>query len=379
MRYAGFVGPTTTLVSKNQNFERTINFYAEPGDAGVPKSSGMLIGRPSVYPHLNIGISPIRAAFAQDGRCFFVAGVLFVEVFASQTGIVRGQVVLDGNPATISTNGTGGFQLFITSGGHGYIFDLRTNTLTEITDPGFPTPVLMGGFSDGYFVALKSQSSQFNLSALEDGTDWNALDVGQVSESSNIIRAMIVSHREIVLLGSRTTEIWADIGASNFPYAPIPGTQVQQGITAPWSAQRLGGTVFWIGENEDGNNVVYRFDGQGYSPVRISTFGVEAWLNALPRTDDAIAWTMQWHGHPFYFLYLPQADKVPAQGTQYGYDIASNSWVEWAHWNETRMDWDPFLARCHCFAFNKHLLGDRQSGNVYQLRDDIYKDFFNVP
>jgi hypothetical protein len=112
--------------------------------------------------------------------------------------------------------------------------------------------------------------------------------------------------------------------------------------------------------------VAYR--AQGYTPQRISTHAVEhAWAQ-YPRMDDTIAWSYQDKGHAFAAWYVPSAE------TTWTYDAATGVWHERALWDPTNLVWTPHLARCHAFAFDRHLVGDRQSPAVYVLDADLYTD-----
>lgn len=368
-RFPGFIGPTNVNQSINVDCERTINGVYEVPGAGNPVVSASIYKRPGVRPFVALGTAPIRALFYQDGRCFGISGLLFCEILASQTRIVRGTVAADGNPATICSNGgsdgSGGHQLFIVSGGHGYIFDLVANTLTEITADGFPTPCAMGTFIDGYFIALKSQSNQFNISNLEDGLLWDALDVAQIEQWPGNIVSLVASHGELWPFSSTKTQPWYD-SAATFPFQPIPGSSMEYGCLAPWSVAGVDNTLFWLATNHNGGAMVMK--AQGYTPTRISTHAIETTLQRLPRVDDAIAWTCQMDGHLFYVLY------VPANDTTLVYDVANGQWTEWAEWDSDRIIWLPFVGRCHTFAFGKHLVGDRRTGLVYDLSFSYYSD-----
>src|SRR5262245_9709916 len=164
MQYPGFIGATETLRALTVNAERTINWYPELA-AGTPKARAYLAPTPGLTPFVVLGASPVRALFAEEGRAFAVGGGQFLEILASQTFVFRGDVGVDQHPATISSNGSDGNQLFITSAGNAFIFDLSTNLFTAVSDPDLATPVSMGAFVDGYFVALKANSDQFQISA----------------------------------------------------------------------------------------------------------------------------------------------------------------------------------------------------------------------
>jgi hypothetical protein len=204
MEYPGFIGGSARVRSRTANAERTVNWYLEQ-TPGTPKAPSWLVPTPCVRPFAELGNGPIRALFAQDGRCFAVSGASFYEVFASGNATLRGTATADGRPATISSNGANGDQLFVTSGGIGYIYDLTANTIGPVTTNA--EPVQMGAFSDGYFLALKRGSNQFNISDLYDGTAWDPLDVFQVSTVADQVVGMFESHREIWLLGSQTSSV----------------------------------------------------------------------------------------------------------------------------------------------------------------------------
>lgn len=368
MKYPGFCGGSDTRWSANVNDERTVNLYPELQTANA-KSRIALFACPCASIFARLPDSPVRAIFFQDGRCFTVAGEMFAEVFRNGTYNDQGRVALDQNPVTISTNGTAGHQLFIVSAGLGYIFDLLANTLNPITDANFPTRATMGTFIDGYFIVLKEDSITFQISSLEDGISWDGLDVGQVSESSNKIRSMIASHRELWLFGSKTTEVWANSGNASFPFQPLSGTFIEQGCIAPYSPVNLDNSILWLGGDTQGSGVVYRAD--GYTPKRVSTPSVELALQSYPQLDDTIGWSYQQNGHLFYVLYIPTAD------TSWVYDATMPpelAWHERAIWSIDYMRWLPYRGRCHAFAFNQHLIGDRSSGTLYELRTDIFQD-----
>jgi hypothetical protein len=374
--FEGFIGPSSVLASVNADAERTVNLYLEVPDGGAQaKTKAQLIGTPGVAPFLRaldgdaasaLPGSPVRALFHEDGRCFAVAGGTFCELFGSHTATTRGTVANDGKPATIASNGRdNGHQLFIVSGGLGYIYDLTADTLTQITAPSFPTNAVMGAYVDGYFVVLKGNSNRFQLSALLDGLEWSGLDVAQVSESSDLVLSMVVDHREVWLFGSATTVPWFNNGNASFPFAPVQGAFIEGGIIAPWSAVKIDNSIFWLDQDARGSGIVRR--AHGYVPQRISHHALEESLRGV-FLEDAIGWAYQDAGHTFYVLY------IPAHETHWVYDVATGAWHERALWDTTLGRWTPDIGRCHCFAFGRHLIGDRSSGAVYELSRE-YLDY----
>lgn len=364
MNYPGFIGPSNTLRSPIADSERTVNWYYEPitPGSGPGGARGYLKPTPGIEPYVVLPKAPIRQLWSQDGHCYVVAGNGFYEITAGRTYVLRGLIAVDSRPVSISSNGSAGNQAYIVSGGFGYTYDLSTGVVTQISDPDYPNPATMGAFIDGYFLALKGRSNQFQWSALEDGTSWNGLDVAQLSQSSDYIQSITAVHGQLYILGSKTSVVWANTGGSS-AFEPIPGSLGMQGSIAPWSATVLDNTLMWLGGNDQGACMVFRMN--GYTPERVSTHAVESALQSYGRVSDAIGWTCQIDGHAIYVLYLPTAD------VQWAYDASTQFWFEWAVWNVDALRYEPWVARCHTFCYGQHLIGDRQSGAVYRMSPDI--------
>src|SRR5580692_9795900 len=171
-----FVGGSYPPYENIIGLERTVNLYAESASPGT-SAKRAFINCPGYSLWQDLPGTPGRGIFYQDGRGFAVSGPLFCEIFANQTFTVRGSVAVDANMTTISSNGLSqGGQIFIVSGGHGYIYDLITNAFTDVTSQSeFPAPATSGFYLDGYFGAIMANSPTFALSNLFDGTIWNIL------------------------------------------------------------------------------------------------------------------------------------------------------------------------------------------------------------
>lgn len=379
MDYPGFIGPSDPARSSNYNTERTINLYLERGRAGTTaKTGGALYGTPGLRIFAALGGASVRGIFAQDQRAWAVAGDGVFELFATGTFIRRGTVVDDGQPATFASNGRQGHQLFIVSGRAGYILDLLSHAFGQITAPDFPPYALMGAFVDGYFVVLDGDDNSFQISALFDGLLWDGLDVALVSTSSDRTVAIAISHRQLWLFGTKTTQVWYNSGNPDFPFEPIGGVFIEAGILAPWSVAPIADTLVWLGWDVHGSGLVLQAN--GYTPVPVSTAAVVdalrryRSLQAETELSDVIAWTYQEDGHAFYVLYLPQGPLAGSgvDHTSWVYDVTEQRWHERGVWDDAAHAWAPDLPRCHAFMWGKHLVGDRRRGTVYVQALEFY-------
>ena len=368
-RLPGAIGPSNRTRSINVDPELAINYLIELPGAGSPMAPASYYGRPGLHPWQAMGAGPHRAAFAQDNLAFVVSGGGFYEVFAGGTSTFRGTVVVDGNPATICSNGgadgSGGHQLFITAGGHGYIHDLVSQSFVEIVASGFPRPCLMGAFLNGYFEGLKTNADKIQISNLLDGTLWDDIDVLQVLQQPGNIASLITSHQELWPFSATKVNPWVGTSDTSI-FTPLQGATIDHGIYAPFSAQRLDNTLFWISQTEQGGAIVVRAD--GYSPKIISPPAINTFLQHTPNVNAAVAFSLQIDGHALYLNYLPNTPYTPV------YDLSNDTWVYWATWNPNTTRFEPFNGRTHMWAFGKHLIGAIDSGWLYELSFDYTQD-----
>lgn len=256
-------------------------------------------------------------------------------------------------------------QLLICSGTRVFLYDLSTNTMTEIstspTGTAIQGPVSQIGYTDGYFLALLKDSQVFQISGLLDGSSWNPLDKAQVSLYQDHIISMVVDHREIWFAGPKQTVGYFNTGDNNFPFSPISSAFIESGSAAQFGAVKADNTIYWIGADERGAGIVWR--AQGYTPQRVSTHALETAWAGYERLDDAEGFSYQDQGHLFIVWQFPTANKT------WVFDVASSQWHERAH-----LTAGAHLAGCHAFINGKHLVGDRQSGNIYEMSTDFQDD-----
>lgn len=360
-RFPGFVGPSYTPKSQLTDTERLINFYVERSESKGATVPSSLLPTPGVTSFAEVTSTSGRGIFGQSDRGFAVVGGTLYELFDSSAPVARGALLLDANPATLVTNGDGGAELFVTSGGLGYIFNLLTGAFTQVV-----AGVTMGGMLDAFFLRLDATTSTLGISDALDGLTWDPTQITQRSSASDPWRSMIVANSKIYLLGEQTTEVWYNAGAFPFPFQPIQGALIQYGIEAPFSVADLDGTVIWLARNKNGGRMVVQ--ATGYSTAeRISTYAIEAAMQDYTRVDDAEAFVYQELGHTFYVLNFPSANAT------WVFDPVGG-WHERGTWNSEQARFDVWHPRAHAFIFGKHLVVERESGIIYRMSTDLALD-----
>jgi hypothetical protein len=225
-------------------------------------------------------------------------------------------------------------------------------------------PAGTGTFLDGYYIVNVPSTKQFNISKINDGLTWNALDFAIKEGYPDNIAAVFADHEELYLFGTQTTEVWRNTGAATFPFERDPGAMMHIGCLAPQSVTRLSNGIAWLGGDPRGGIIAYWT--QAYLPARISTHAVETAWASYTSVADAVAYSYEENGHFFYVVNFPTGDAT------WVYDLAEKSWHERGFWNGST--WGRQLQTSHAFVFGKHIVGARSSGTLYIQSLTAYDD-----
>ena len=219
-------------------------------------------------------------------------------------------------------------------------------------------------YLDTYFIFNKPGTPQF-ISSLSLSTSFDPLYFANKQIHSDNLASLIVSKREIWLIGETSTEVWYDTGAADFPFGAMPGVFIDRGAVAKYSVAEMDNAVYWLAADRYGAGIVIQ--GSGYAAKRISTFAIEAEFTTYPTLADAVGYTYQLGGHLFYVLSFPAADKT------WCFDASCGMWHELA-WIDTNGTEHRHRAGCATAAYGVIVAGDWQTGSLYALDAAVFTD-----
>ncbi len=283
--------------------ERLVNWFLRPADS---LSAGVLIGRSGLDSQAAGLGGAVRAMVAFQGDLIAVAGGTVWRWDGTTLSDVGS--VADA-PTSIAASGS---QIAIVAGGTYSICD-GTNTAAYST--GAITDPVGVAFQDGYFLVIGEsggRSDALTVSALDDGTSFNALDFAFAENAPDKLLAIQSDHGEVWLFGSRTTEIWFNSGDPDFPFQRNQGALIERGCGSVQTVDKEDNAVFWLGQD----NVVYR--SAGMSPEVISTREIEEQIAASTIENG---FTFNDRGHKFYALRR-------AGDTTLCFDLTTGGWSE---------------------------------------------------
>ena len=354
------LGGSYVARSINAADNRMVNLFPEaiPEGSGG-KEAGFLLRCPGLRLLATVGDGPIRGLWVTNGVAYVVSGDKFYSLSTSYTATLIGTVSGSG-PVSMADNGT---QIFIACNPLSYIYNTSTAVFAPITDVDFPGAGSVG-YLDGYFVFNEPDSQKFWVTSLLDGTSVDPLDFASAEGYPDNVIALIVDHREIFLFGTTSVEVWYDAGTPDFPLARIQGAFMEVGCEAAYSVAKLDNSVFWLGSDARGRGIVYRAN--GYTPARISTNAVEYAIQGYGSISDAVAYTYQQDGHPFYVLIFPSAQAT------WVYDVSTTLWHERAGFEGGQFT--RHRSNCQMSYNSEIVVGDYADGRLYAFDLDVYAD-----
>ena len=343
--------------------QRCINLYPEinPNTSQVPVTHYPTPGKRLLGTATNN--NACRCLYtASNGVLFGAFGDKVYAIDSAWTFTAYGTLTTTAGPVSMYDNGT---TLIVVDGSiAGFKTSISNNTWTQITDAGFYGADVVK-FMDGYFILNKPGTRQWFISDIQAPTFTQALNFASKEANSDILQTVAVVHREVWLIGKETCEVYYDSGDVNFPFARMPGVFVQHGCAAKHSVATWDLSLFWVGQDPQGQFVCFRV--ANYQANRVSTHAIEEVWSQYSDVSDAVGFCYQQEGHPFYVVSFPTANAT------WVYDISSGKWHERAY-----LEADGSLSRdranCHAVAYGQSVVGDWENGNLYALDPAAYDD-----
>lgn len=330
-----------------------VNLFFEPAPDGAAEM-GMFYGSPGLKLHATVGDGPHRGAVTVNGVAYVVSGGSLYKIVSGVATLV-GSVPGTGRVCLVRNE----TQLVVMHSAGWHVLTIASGAYAAVTDA--PTTA-QGCYQDSYIV-YPLENGTYGWTTIGNASSLDALNFASAEGNPDPTIGTLSDHQELWLFGELTTEIYQ---TGSDPDAPFVRTAfIEHGCAAKYSPAKADNTVFWLGRDENGRGVVFRAD--GYAPRRVSNFGLETHIQEDGYTiEQAYGYCYQQAGHTFYVLTFPEAT--------WAYDISTDRWTRLAYRNTTSGAMEAHRGASYCFVGGKHLVGDRENGNVYELDLSTYTD-----
>ncbi|HMU15845.1 MAG TPA: hypothetical protein PKC95_00240 [Thauera aminoaromatica] len=324
---------------------RLVNCFAQQT---VGKQPVELLGAPGIVSWCTLGGAG-RGLYVMRGTLYAVAGSTLYKIDehggATSLGAVSGsgKLMFAGNGVEIVLSNKSIFA---------------NGTVSAITDPDLPA-ISAIGYLDGYVVYSESGTGKWGCSELYSGATYDALDFASAEAYPDDLVTLAVDHRQVLLFGQETTEIWWNSGAgAGFPFERLAGGFIEYGCLSVHGVAKQDNSVFWLANDR----TIRRLTGQ--TPVRVSQHGVEEKLASYARVDDCEAFPFSWNGHLFVVFRFPEA------GATWVLDVTTGEWHERATYGASA--WD---VRDAVYCYGRVFAQQASTGAVGYLSDTCYTEF----
>jgi len=349
------IGPSYTLSDKKAAIQRAVNLYMLNIEGLGEAKRVVLASAPGLELLVNVG-TEFRGSYNTDSRWFVVFGTKLLEMAEDGTYTERGTLATNSGFVSMKS---GRDQLVLVDGTNGYVFNLNTNVFGQITDTNWRGSNWVDEL-DGYFIFVAPDSDQFYLSAIDNGSQLDALDFSSADSSPDNIITHRVRRRELHLFGTRSTEIWINSGDPDFPFVRYNSTPIDVGVVGKRAVCIAADSLVFVGQTDRGRGYVYLMT--GHQPERISTQAVEEALAGSTDLSSCVLWSYHTTGNEFVGI------NAPGLSTTWVYDFSSQQWHERAEW--VNGAWEQLRVDSVTFVNGKHyaLAGTK----VYRMGLDVY-------
>lgn len=290
--------------------QRLINWMPEqqPREAKAPV---VLMPTPGIAEFADLQGDEVRGLHVMGPNLYAIVGISVKRVDVTGGVTTLGSISAGGLVHTADN----GQQLAIVAPNTGEGWIATSSSLTKITDPDFPA-VTDVAFLDGYFAFVRMDTGRFIISAINDGTQYDALDFATAESSPDNLVAIERVGNNLWLFGERSIEFWESAPGADFPFARQYGGAIGRGCSARGSVATRDRTAFWLAENR----TVCRASGAEVLPI--STRAIDQAIAGYSLVSDARGWCYDQEGHEFYVLHFPTA------GATWVWDDTTREWHE---------------------------------------------------
>lgn len=232
-------------------------------------------------------------------------------------------------------------------------FNLYSNDVPDsFADADLPQPNSVSGVK-GYFAFTIADGRMF-------ASDLNSVNVNSLSFTTapgHLLRG--VAYRdEWFVFGDNFCQVYRDAGLSPFPFdlvATIPIGLAGTHAIAGWEPG-FTGTMVWAAQDD----IVYKLS--GYTPQAVSTEDVSRDIAAASDKSVLEASVHMQNGNAFWVLTRPGF-------WSWTLNLTTGTWGERASYDQR-----SWRAARTVKAFSSWLAGDRQSGSLFEIGADVFRE-----
>lgn len=357
---------------KSGSSQKLTNIYLEP----IPEHTGnpgmAAIRTPGTELYLNLTGNQIRSLLSFQGSAYAVVDSRVVKIdkvgnqlITSELGNLAsstGRVSVSANPGGIVW--CDGEKAYLSVGG-GLITDI-TNTINLGALPVWTT------YKDSFTLYLTDVENIIFISDSQDPSTVNPLNYVQVFSNTDPLVSAEASDYYLYFFGKTGTEVWVSSGAQFVPFERVPGGIMGVGNAAKFSSSVINNNVYWLAQSDQGLLGIAVANGPQYQIITQDTNFVST-VGRYSNINEAFSYVEVHEGHIFYNICFPRAELITSnlyRGRTWTLDTVTGVLFERDSKNNLYNARDRHVANCSMYFDGKQIIGDYQSGKLYESHLD---------
>lgn len=328
--------------------QTTRNFWPQQIDNQSAKSPYILHSWPGLT-LFGAGSGADGGQFEHNGTLYHVAGTTLYSVDSAGTHTALGTM---GGSGPCIFDGMGSSVIIVRSGS---VYEWNGTTLTLAADTDFETPNSVTVLNNQ--AIYDGDQGRFCVSDVGTPITINSLNYATAESNSDDLIRVYAHLEQVYLFGNKTVERWWDSGVGNPPFDRVQGGTISIGLQALHSVASNKDSLYFLGTDSR----IYRSSGGNVAAVTDKALARA--IADMSDSSDAVGFCFTKDDQYFYQITFPTADKtfIYPEGGQW-FEVSSG------------VLGGRSIGNSYAFAYGKHLIGDYQNGNLYELDDDTYTE-----
>ena len=332
--------------------QRCLNLFAESVPNG--KKPAVLFGAHGLKAWTTLDTVGIQGMIFAHNKLYAMTKTKLYSINSIGAATELASITVTG-PLSIIKNVT---QIRFTDGASDYTWNDATSSLTDMSGVANWVASNTLDYIDTFAIQINNGTDEWRYSESDNFAAIKSVFASEESSSDDLVAAR-VNQREVWLFGVETVGVWYNAGIAGFTFERNPSGIIEKGCAAAMSVVEIDNSFHWL--STDG--IFYRAD--GYLPVRISTVAIEKALKDYT-VSSAFAFGFYDEGHAFYQVTFPDDDVT------WVYDVSTGLWHERSFFKSTSGAHHRHRAQSYARAHKKHLVGDWETGIIYDMSLDYY-------
>lgn len=338
-----FVGGENESRSRFWSSQSSVNLYIDTHVSG--RSPSALLPWPGEKAFSSGTSGTTRGMESHNGKVYLIVDTSLIEIDQ------------DGNRTTISGTiaGTGrcsmasdGTNLLIRTGSQTYIYN---TSLTTVTDTDLENAQTLAYINNQ--IIYQGTGARFCSADAGDPTSIDGLNYATAESYPDDLVQVYAFNERLYLAGSESIEVWYNSGTGSPPFDRIQQSTVRRGVGSAFSMANSETYLYFLGDDDQ----VYRMT--SYQPENITPGAIARELRE-DNTNLSQGYVCNLDGQNFYILQTGQLTLAFSERT--------GEWIRLS----TGTSLGRHLMNGYLYAFDKHLVCDYDSGDVYEWDFNTY-------